>query len=344
MNALAARRAMFGIVLAGAVGAGPSMAATVLPAHQTASLVGLQRGADGSRTDLQVENRAAVPASCELTLVRADGSLVGEARAIDVAAKSSFVMTDALASEATIQDVRALVRCDQEFSAAAVITTPTERRVVGAAQELVQTKDLPTCGAGNVCYDYPGAIFTSTPQKTADFITLTPPAATYSAVKVHLEVQINAFSRPSAAAHGLLYMVRDKNKDMFASAFLRGPHTNVFTLRHGFDQLSADKAKLTVPFTPVLTNTYALDYLYDTAGKTLVMTLKGPNGQQVARVSDVPNVASVVFGKGDFILISLSNSGVHNGKPNPQEPASLSWMYSNFHVELVPQTPPPTAP
>jgi hypothetical protein len=133
-------------------------------------------------------------------------------------------------------------------------------------------------------------------------------------------------------------MVRDTNKDMFASAFLRGPKTNVFTLRHGFALLSADKAKLTTPFTAVNGTVYSLDYVYNPGAGNLVMTLKDPTGKQVGMVTDKPNVPSVPFKAGDFIMISLSNSGVHNGKPNLQEPASLFWVYQNFHVEMVPVT------
>ena len=118
---------------------------------------------------------------------------------------------------------------------------------------------------------------------------------------------------------------------MFANIFLRGPDTNLLTLRHGFNQVHTDKAKLEQGLAAQAGETYVFDYVYDTASK--VITLKVTrNGQLVVDLLGVPNINQISVLATDKILIGLSNPGT-----NPLlEPASIGWKYSNLKVEFFP--------
>ncbi len=312
---------------------------TMIPAGQTAELQGLERSSDGIISNFGVVNLGQSPVSCQASAFHADGTQIGGTATLAFNPLTLVHFDDVLnvLGETDVTGVRVDINCDQPFYPYSVVYgSSTGDIFVGlpaasGASLLSPPGSLPNCGSGSVCYDYPGIVFTSTPADTYQFITLSPPSGVYSQIKVHLEIQINGWSPPVTNAHGLLYMIRDRNYDMYASAFLRGPNSNQLVLRHGFNQTAGDKAKLVTGFAPTLGNWYALDYLYDPINKTIVLTMSTLDGQVLAKLTGTPNVKQINIDPGQNILIGLSNPGT-----NDSEPASIGWVYSNLHVELVP--------
>ena len=210
------------------------------------------------------------------------------------------------------------------------IATPAE----SSASLLTLPGETPAglaCSTGTACYVFPGLVHASTVANPARGITLTPPAGSYSAVKLHLEVQLGPWNTPVTAAHGILYFVQNRNRDMFANIFLRGPAINQLTLRHGFNQSHVQKARLDQSLAAQANETYVIDYVYDTARK--VITLKATrDGVLVVDLVGTPNINRINIAATDQINIGLSNPGT-----NPTiEPASIGWRYSNLKVEFFP--------
>src|SRR4030095_16564563 len=247
---------------------------------------------------------------------------------------------DPLVDEDTVTDVRAEIYCNQSFYAYATVhgangqveyfITPA---FSGSSTLLPPGSTAPakSCSTGAGVYDFPGVVHTSTRSNPDHTIILSPPEAAYSRLKVHLEVQINGWEPVVSKAHGLLYLVRDKNKDMYANAFLQGPGTNQMVLRHGMNQTSGEKPKLTKGFAETLGQTYAVDFLYDPVGRTLVLTISTLSGQELSRITGTPNVNRVQIDQGQKIVVGLSNQGTEESEPD-----SIGWVYKNLHVELIP--------
>lgn len=311
----------------------------LVPASGTADLVGLMHVDTRLRTDIGIINLGQTASTCAVLLFRADGTQVGSTATLTFLPLSMRHFPNVLSDQPNLTDARAQITCNADFYAYATVhgsdgqvdyfITPA----LSGSSTLVRpgTSGPPKgCATGAVCFDFPGVVHTSTRSTPDRTIVLTPPTATYSKVKVQLQVLINQFSAPASAAHGVLYMVRDKNKDMYANIFLKGPGANQLVLRHGFAQTAGEKPKLVKGFAPILGQTYDVDYLYDPVGKTIVLTMS-LNGQEVARITDKPNVNMVHIDQGQKIVIGLSNPGTE-----APEPASIGWVYKNLHVELIP--------
>jgi len=311
----------------------------MVPAGQTAEIQGLQRSSDGIVSNFGLINLGQSAITCQASVFHADGSQIASTVTLSFKPLSLIHFDDVLAilDETNVSGIRADINCDQPFYPYSVVYgSSTGEILVGqpaasGSSLLTPPGSLPTCGSSSVCYDYPGVVFTSTNADPYHFITLSPPSGVYSRIKVHLEIQINGWQPPITNAHGLLYMVRDRNYYMYASAFLRGPNTNQLVLRDGFNQTAGEKAKLITGFAPTLGSWYALDYLYDPINKSIVLTMSTLDGQELARLTGAPNVKQVNIDPGQNILIGLSNPGT-----TVEEPASIGWVYSNLHVELVP--------
>jgi hypothetical protein len=173
-------------------------------------------------------------------------------------------------------------------------------------------------------------VHTSTRANPTRAITVTPPLAPYRSLRVEFDVQINGFSKPTKGSHGLLYLVRNNNKDMYGSLFLRGESRNVVTMRHGFNQTAGQKAKIERGFKPVNGQTYHVDYLYDPARNLIEMTVSR-NGAVLVRITDKPNVNRVHIEQGDKVVIGLSHPHID---PH-HEPASFGWVWSNVRATFV---------
>jgi len=311
----------------------------LVPASGTADLVGLMHVDNRIRTDIGIINLGQTASTCAVQLFRADGTQVGSTATLTFLPLSMRHFPNILSDQPNLTDARAEITCNTDFYPYATVHGANGQAdyfitpALSGSSTLVRpgsSGPAKGCSTGAVCYDFSGVVHISTKATPDRTIVLNPPVASYSRVKVHLEVQINPFSQPSSAAHGLLYMVRDKNKDMYANIFLKGPGANQMVLRHGFAQTAGEKPKLTKGFAPTIGETYSLDYLYDPVAKTIVLTMS-LNGQEVSRITDKPNVNRVHIDQGQKIVIGLSNPG-----SEAPEPASFGWVYKNLHIELIP--------
>ena len=311
----------------------------LVPASRVADLVGIMHVNNSIRTDIGIMNLGQTSSKCEVMLFRPDGVQVGGTASITLLPLSMRHFPNVLSDQPNLTDARAQIPCSTDFytyaplhgadNQADYFVTPA----LSGASTLARpgtTAQPQGCTAGAVCFDFPGIVHTSTKSSPDRTIVLSPPSATYSRLRARLEVQINGWSPPSSGAHGILYMIRDKNLNMYGSVFLKGPGSNQLTMRHGFNLGAAEKPKISKGFAPVVGQTYVFDYLFDPVAKTIVLRVL-LNGQEVAQMTDRPNVNRVQIEPGQKIIIGLSNPGHET-----PEPASLGWVYKNLHVEVIP--------
>lgn len=297
----------------------------------------------GSKTtDLVIVNLGKASSSCVASVLRADGTLAFPQAPLTFLPLSHRFFANIFSGvPGGIVDARVEVTCTNNFYTYAQMTdTATGEFAIATPAEtsasiLTAPGEAPSglaCSAGTACYVFAGLVHASTVANPDHAITLAPPAGTYSAVKVHLEVQVGPWSTAApTGAHGILYFVRNRNRDMFANIFLRGPATSLMTLRHGFNQLHVDKAKIDRSLVAQAGETYVFDYVYDTARKIITLQVTR-DGLLVTDMLSVPNINQISILATDKILIGLSNPGT-----NPLiEPASIGWKYSNLKVEFFP--------
>ena len=299
------------------------------------------KGTDTMTTDVVIINLAKASTTCSASVVRADGTLVFPTASLTLLPLSHLFFTDVFdAVPGGIVDARVEVSCKSDFYVYAQMTdTATgEFSIATPAQTSDSTLFAPgdtptglTCSSGTTCYVFPGLVHQSTNGNPDRSVILTPPVAAYSSVKVHLEVTIGPWNRPNTGAHGVMYFVRDRNKDMYANVFLRGPGRNNMTLRHGFNQEHGEKAKIEKGFTAQPGETYAFDYDYDPTRKLITLRVSRA-GQLLLEVTDKPNVNKVHIDDGNRVIVGLSNPGTAPAV----KPASIGWKYSNLKVEFFP--------
>ena len=318
--------------------AGPGVDLPALPsdaagaAGETLSIPGLRNSAT-RRTDLVVVNLARRSARCDGIVRRSDGSVAFDAKGLELPARSPFPLRDVFGPE-SLEGGAAEIRCDGEFLAFAQVRDSATGELAIAPARRGGSKAqgpaaCPPSKAGTTCFAWPGVVHTAT--ETDPVRHIYPPVApgTYGAVHVRLEVQVNGWNRDHKpnAAHGVLYFVRNNNREMWASLLLRP--LGILGLRHGFFKTHGQKAVVDDRFRPQIGRTYEFDYLYDARQRSITLRVL-LDGKQVHRIQQRPDLRDVTIRRRDKVWIGLSNPG--RFKP---EPYSRGWVYSDLLVEFL---------
>lgn len=313
---------------------------TMASANDSQIVQGLKSGGT-QKVDFVVVNLGKTASTCTLTTLRADGTQPFAAATVTVPPLSHRIFLDIFgAVEGGIIDARVIGSCSNGFYLYAqmsdsatgdfAVATPTatgESSLVAPGEEPAGLE----CSTGTVCYVFPGLVHHATRSDPDHGITLTPPLAAYSSVKIRLEVEHGGWASPASGGHGVLYAIVNNNKDMVAYAFLAGPNKNKLILRHGFNQTHGQKARHERPFAADAGDVFIFEYEFNPVARHLELVVSRPDGTVLERIVDRPNVNRVHIETGDQFLIGLSNPG-----QNPVEPPSFNWKYSNLKVEFFP--------
>jgi hypothetical protein len=311
-------------------------------ADATLVIQGLE-GSSSRLAHLGLVNLGQTAATCSVSVLRADGRDALQPLEFTVAPLSHLLVADLLKRLGSIAEARAEVTCSNDFYAYALIAdVPSGRLTVIRPSE--PSDDLPQLGEAFekvVAVPCSEGIMLCSQPLTQPFIvsktnpslalTMTPPAGAYSAMVAHVDVQVTGWNpRNVHGAHGVLYVVINRNKWLLGNIFLRGPGKNNVTLRHGVCPQGCQKSKVEKSIPIELGAVYSFDYRYDPANRTTDMTVT-LHGQVVARIQDKPNVNKININPGDKIVIGLSNPF-----PNShEEPSSLGWRYSNLRLQFI---------
>lgn len=312
-------------------------------AEETLVVQGLE-GSSSRTVDLVLVNLGDTAASCSASVKRADGSYLIRPVEIPVSPLSHLVFSNIFRGLAGgITEARAEVTCSNDFYVYALMAdTETGRlTVAGPSQSSDSLLSIPeevfksaiSCSDGSLlCAKLLGPeAFVASKATPTLALTMTPPVGAYSSMVAHVEAQVNGWNKTNVhGAHGVLYVVINRNKNLLGNVFLRGPGKNTVTLRHGVCPSGCQKSKVERGIPIELGATYVFDYVYDPAHKTtdLRVTLRG---QVIARIQDKPNVNKIHIDPGDKVVIGLSNPFVNSH----EEPASLGWKYTNLRLEFI---------
>lgn len=310
-------------------------------ADTTLVIQGLE-GSSSRTTHMGLVNLGQSAASCSVNVLRADGREALQPLEFTVAPLSHLLVADLFKRLGSIAEARAEVTCSNDFYAYALIAdAPTGRLTVvrpsQPSDDLPQLSELfdkvaVPCSDGIMLCKLPLTVpFIASKTNPTLALTMTPPAGAYSAMVAHVDVQVTGWNpRNVHGAHGVLYVVINRNKWLLGNIFLRGPGKNNVTLRHGVCPQGCQKTKVEKGIPIELGAIYSFDYRYDPVSRTTDMTVT-LRGQVVARIQDKPNVNRININPGDKIVIGLSNPF-----PNShEEPSSLGWRYSNLSVQFV---------
>ncbi len=187
----------------------------------------------------------------------------------------------------------------------------------------------------SVCFDKQGTFLVPQQGSTVSSgYTLTPPQNT-SYDRLELEVDITNNGWP-ADREGwpveVFWMGRPANKDLFGYSKVNAPNSNVFMLRHGVGQSFGFKPKVTGKLPWSDGATYHFKYVYDATNNKITLTAynKG-NGNSVASLSSVPDVAGINVGNKKFNV----GFGYSETEANPKERPMYGWEYSNMKASFI---------
>ena len=311
-------------------------AANLGHADDTLVVQGLD-GAASKTTDIVLVNLGENAASCSASLLRADGSYAIEPVAISVPPLSHLVFSNVLKGISG-PDARSEVTCSNDFYVYAQTSDAATGQLTlsgpaGASDDLepaIFAASTSNCSSGSLLCNMASEVHTASKALPTRTLLMTPPPGSYSTLTAHVDVKVTGWNPVNVhGAHGVLYLVINRNKYQVGSIFLRGPGKNNVTLRHGICPTGCTKAKIEQGVPMEMNATYSFDYLYDAARKTIDMRMS-QNGRVIAQIKSKPNVSRIQIKQGDKVVIGLSNPSARSY----EEPASLGWTYSNLRVEL----------
>ena len=316
---------------------------TQMAAGAAAYLNGVGRSGGRDVTQLALINLGEAASQCQVDVVAEDGSLVRDAGAVEVPAKSMSRFEGALGLRGE-PAATARVSCDQPFYALAALAdgktsevsfvNPSETIEKAAPARARKAAAAATGGATVITFDQNGSFHTATPKKAKRILRVpVPQALNASKVLVELDVVAGPWNpRYPKGAHNLIFFHRGRfRSNTLANINAFGPGNNKAKAAQNVDLPAHYSTSVQFGFTFQQGQTYHISSLYDAASQKITFgiyqngaLLKG--GQYDATSRD-RLLAVPVTG----LVAELGN---YNDQPLP-EVSSLGWKYSNFHVEIV---------
>ncbi len=177
-------------------------------------------------------------------------------------------------------------------------------------------------------FSLPGVIHRPRLAAPVRRVAVDVPAGTYRVLELELSVTHGGWARQRPkGVHNVFWLARDRNRDLFGYVNVR--NQNQVFLRHGIGQRQPDKARVAKGMAWPPGTTYRFHYLYDTRGRRIELTVRDA-GRAVAKLQDVPDVAAIVLGAQQRLLVDLGFTGTDN----PNEPATLGWTYRDLVVRV----------
>jgi hypothetical protein len=327
------------VALAAAAQAGgmPSIAPDALGAPgATLVLEGLVSD-DTRTTGLALANLAASAAQCTVSLLSADGTVLGAASTVALAPRSHRYLGDVFAGLQEVTGARAAVSCDQPFYAFAVIPDRATGEVAVVDPTPLRAKiSIAPCSAGSraVCFDATGVVHRPTAATPVKRVAFAVPPGTYGRVKMSLDVTVGPWYAPDPDGKHLIYwFVLNRNFDMLGMLYFRGPNAYTALARYGIGLTHPQKIKLVKPFKAVPGHTYRCENDLDMAGGVINITVTDKSTGEVMRLRGAANVRQLTTKLGDRFFIDMA----FRENKVPDEVPSFDWTYRDIHIEAYPK-------
>jgi hypothetical protein len=333
--------------LTGAKGVGTAIpvvsSENLVPAGQTASLLGLQR--DSERiANLAVLNLGRQAATCTLQLVRSGGEPIGTAVQVTLPPLSNRLFGDVLAPETNISSARASINCNQQFYAySATFHLPSGQAsvsgpAVGTDSELTAPGggvSGPLCGApraGVRCFDQAGVFFTPTRggAVTKRIELPFPNKVEYKKATVSIDITHGGwFAKRPDGIHNFFWFAQGTNPDRIGYANVRGPGRHlVYAVHHIGYPKEVEAPRLASSYVMQQGQTYHIDYSYDAANRLVEFTVKNSSGQVVVHETNTQVGTRRIFTTSQRYLIDF---GLHD---EAADSPTFGWKYANLKIEM----------
>lgn len=292
-------------------------------------------------THLTLVNLGRFPATCTVTLLRADGSSLGAASTATLKPLSQRYFPDLFSvvpGAADQSDLRAAVSCTREFFAYALLTDSSTGEVAvvepsGSGESTLSVPGAePECPTGATCYAAKGVVHKATKEKPVGRVTFNATAGNATRVKLTLDVTVGDwFEADPDAKHLVYWFVINKNQDMPGMLYFRGPDQYTAMARHGIALKHPQKIKIVTPLQAVPGRTYRVVNDYDFAKTTYTVTvMDAANGEIKATLTGAPNVSKYTLKTGDKFLVDM---GFPEGVTVDEVPG-YNWTWSDVRVEV----------
>lgn len=317
--------------------------ANLIPQDGMAQVQGWERNEDGVVTDFGLVNLSHQKNSCRVSVYRGGGAQVQSSVLLPLQPLSMVHFSDALGilGESATPNARAEVECDGEFYPFSLVSnwqtgetlflTPSGS---GSSQLLPpgSAPKAPQCAQGAQCFVRAGLFHKPTPKNPVARISAPIPGGTYSKLRARVTVVHGGWAPGREnKTHNIIWLVRNaKNFDMFGYFNVQGPGANSIFNRHGFSQKQGEKAKMTGHLALQPGKTYHFDYVFDTAARSIVLTVSDAAGKAMASLHGKPNINSIQLTPGGQVTADF---GFPDGL-NPNEPPTYNWQYRDYVLEL----------
>lgn len=310
-----------------------------------AHLLGLERKSD-LVADLSVVNLGKTSASCSIKLLRSNGSEI-TAATITVQPLSLRRFGDALASQTTIADARAVVECNRDFFAFAALTDVGTGRIsfavpsASGASTLTAPGSTPTnpnpLPSGNaLIYEIPGTVLVpSRSREVREEHIAVPRALSLKRMIIEMDFTVGPWAtREPDGPHAVLWLYRGKYaSNTIANVNVHGPKKNKIRMNQNVDL--AGRADRITQQNGVyeVGKTYRFFYNYNAEGG--VIRVRTTEGDRV--VNDITWVEGMTAERRTLTIPASGFNVVfgHRGNLHYEVP-SYGWTYSNFRVTMVP--------
>lgn len=189
------------------------------------------------------------------------------------------------------------------------------------------------CTSGWVCLDLEGRFHRATNARPSFETRLDTPPGTYRRVVFQFKVHHGGWNRVSSRNQNLFWLAREKHVDLFGFGIAKGPGgpAQVF-YRTDWGVTHVNKQRVVKHHLMQAGETYDVTFDYDAAGGRIVLTLTNSSGVEVMRSVGRPNISRIPFAPGQRIAVGFGFRGEYE-----TEPAQPGWVWSDLHIELLPQ-------
>lgn len=186
----------------------------------------------------------------------------------------------------------------------------------------------PAPGSGSESLTRPGVFHRPEPGRPVERVVFPVPPGEYRSISLGVTVTHGGWAAANpGGTHNIFWLARDRNRDLFGYANIRG-RRELF-VRYGIGTRQPQKAKISTRANFIPGETYRFEYIYDAAGGRVELTVRR-GSQQVARLRGVPDRRVVRVRQGQRFLIDFG----FTGRDNPNEPASYGWVFRDLRVEV----------
>lgn len=189
------------------------------------------------------------------------------------------------------------------------------------------------CTSGWVCVDLEGRFHRATNARPSFETRLDTPPGTYRRVVFQFKVHHGGWNRVSSRNQNLFWLAREKHVDLFGFGIAKGPGgpAQVF-YRSDWGVTHVNKQRVVKHHLMRAGETYDVMFDFDAAGGRIVLTLTDSSGAEVMRSVGRPNISRIPFAPGQRIAVGFGFRGEYE-----TEPAQPGWVWSDLHIELLPQ-------